>query len=196
MCVNNDITPNQLFMLICFKDKVNPPLINVTAELTVCKLKGLIDDNNKLTTKALTIITDCEAFFKKTKVKVASETLGEDYKEKVKQYREIFPRGTHPTLGYTFRTSIEDITPRFQWFFNRYPEFTWDLVLRATEEFVRKAQANGYRGLGKAGYFIKKTDKDSNTITSPLADMCQDLLDQGDDTQITDFYITYEEKNL
>lgn len=196
MCVNNDLTPNQLFLLICFKDRLNPPLINVAGELTVCRLKGFIDDQNKLTPKALGIISDCEAFFKKTKVKLASEILGEDYKQKVAQYRELFPRGTHPTLGYTFRTSIEDITPRFQWFFSRYPDYTWELVLRATQTFVEKAQANGFRGLGKASYFIKKTDKDSNTITSPLADMCQDLLDQGIDDRATDFYITYEEKNL
>lgn len=162
----------------------------------ICKQRQLISADNKLTYKAESIITDCEAYFKKTKVKVTSEALGEGYQEKVKAYREIFPTGQHPTLGYTFRSSVEDLTPRFTWFFNKYPDYTWDIVLQATENYVRKAMENGYRGMGKANYFIKKTDKDASTITSPLADMCQDLLDGNMPSPVQDFYITYEDKNL
>lgn len=161
-----------------------------------CKLNGFLNDRNQLTHKAEGILTDCEAYFKKSKVKTTTAALGSDYQSKVKAYRELFPTGSHPTLNYTFRCSIEDLTPRFTWFFNRYPDMTWELVLRATEQHVRKCAENGYRGLGKSNLFIKKTDRDSNTITSPLADICQDILDGGFTPEIPDLYVSYDENNL
>lgn len=170
--------------------------MNVRDELENCQRLGLIDEYNKLTDKAETILTDSEAYFKKTKAKTTSASLGDDYKVKVKTYRELFPTGTHPTLNYPFRQTIEDLTPRFTWFFNRYPDFDWDLVLEATEQHVRKCRENGFRGLGKSSLFIKKTDKDSNTITSPLADLCQDVLDGGFTPQVPDMYVSYDENNL
>lgn len=175
---------------------MTPPLINTEVELQFCKDKNLITWENKLTDQAEAILTDCEGLFKKSKVKPTSAALGENYKEKVKAYRELFPTGQHPTLGYTFRSSVEDLTPRFAWFFNHYPEFSWELVLKATDIFIQKAHQNGYRGLGKANYFIQKTDKSTNTITSPLADMCQDVLDGAEAPATPDFYVTFEERNL
>lgn len=175
---------------------MNPPLINIEEELRVCKEKKLINFDHKLTDEAEAILTDCEALFRKTKAKPTSAVLGENYKEKVKAYRELFPTGQHPMLGYTFRSSVEDLTPRFAWFFSKYPDFSWELVLKATDVFIQKAQQNSYRGLGKANYFIQKTDKESNTITSPLADMCQDILDGASAPAVPDFYVTYEERNL
>jgi hypothetical protein len=175
---------------------MNPPLINIEEELRVCREKKLINFDHKLTDQAEAILTDSDLLFKKTKSKPTSAVLGENYKEKVKAYRELFPTGQHPTLGYTFRSSVEDLTPRFAWFFSKYPEFSWELVLKATDVFIQKAQQNSYRGLGKANYFIQKTDKESNTVTSPLADMCQDILDGAQAPAVPDFYVTYEERNL
>jgi hypothetical protein len=195
-CLKHQITPNQLFLLYFFKNKVSPPLINIEEELQVCKDRNLITYDNKLSDSAEIILTDCELLFKKTKAKPTSDVLGENYKEKVKAYRELFPTGQHPTLGYTFRSSVEDLTPRFAWFFNKYKDFTWDLVLKATDVFIKKAEQNSYRGLGKSNYFIQKTDKESNTITSPLADMCQDILDGAEAPAVPDFYVTYEQRNL
>jgi hypothetical protein len=196
LCLSYQITPNQLYLVYCFKNNITPPLISLEQEVILCKIAGLLDADNKLTDKAEGIITDCETYFKKTKVKVTSQALGKDYQGKVKMYREIFPTGSHPTLNYTFRCSIEDLTPRFTWFFNRYPEYNWDLVLEATHRHVRKCGDNGYRGLGKSNYFIKKTDRDSNTITSPLADACQDILDGGFTPSVPDMYVSYDENNL
>jgi len=195
-CLKHQITPNQLFLLYFFKNKTSPPLINIDEELECCKEKNLITIDNKLTDQAETILADCELLFKKTKTKPTSELLGDDYKEKVKAYRELFPTGQHPTLGYTFRSSVEDLTPRFAWFFNKYRDFTWDLVLKATDIFIEKARQNNYKGLGKANYFIQKTDKESNTVSSALADMCQDILDGAEIQSGQDFYVTYEERNL
>jgi hypothetical protein len=170
--------------------------MNIEREVEACKELGLLDGHNRVTAKAESILIDCDAFFKKSKIKTTSEALGDDYQPKVKAYREMFPTGSHPTLNYTFRTSIEDLTPRFTWFFSRYPQFNWDLVLEATQQHVRKCAENGYRGLGKSNLFIKKTDRDSNTVTSPLADICQDILDGGFTPQIADLYVSYDENNL
>lgn len=196
LCLTYQISPNQLYLLHSFKQKITPRYIDVDTEVSACRNLELLTWDNKLTDKAEAILTDCEAYFKKTKVKVTSAALGDDYKSKVKMYREMFPTGTHPTLNYPFRSSIEDLTPRFTWFFNKYPEYTWDLVLDATEQHVRKCRENGFRGLGKSNYFIKKTDKDSNTVTSPLADLCQDILDGGYTPEIPDMYVSYDENNL
>jgi hypothetical protein len=195
-CLRYKITPNQLFLLHFFKNKTSPPLINIEEELKACKEMKLITYENKLSDQAEIILTDCESLFKKSKSKPTSEVLGDNYKEKVKAYRELFPIGQHQSLGYTFRSSVEDLTPRFIWFFTKYRDFSWELVLKATDLYIQKSQETGYKWLGKANYFIQKTDKDSNTVTSRLADLCQDLLDGNEQPTMQDFYVTYEERNL
>lgn len=189
LCLNHQISPNQLYLLFCFKRKVKPPLINTEAELFICKQKGLITTDGKLSYLAESILADCESYFKKTKAKAASDVLGDNYQAKVKLYREMFPAMTHPTLNYPFRVSIEDLTPRFVWFFDKYPDYNWDLVLKVTKKFIDKAAENNYSGLGKCNYFVQK--KIGTTIQSTLADLCETELETGGKTDyVEDFYTT------
>lgn len=186
----HQITPNQLYLLYYFRNRATPPLINVKAEMYLLRDSGYLDEYNRLTSKAQSLVLDAEAYFKKVKAKTTTASLGDDYRKQVQAYRSLFPTGQHPKLNYTFRSSPEDLTERFKWFFNRYPDYTWELVLYVTERFIAKARENNYQGLGRCNYLIKKTD--GGTTVSGLADLCQNHLDELEEntSESQHFYVT------
>lgn len=185
--IKHKLTPNQYFLLYHFKKGINPPLINVDAELIACKYGKWITPENKLTPKAESLLADTEAFFKKIKTKLSSEVLGADYMEYVKYYRMLFPAGIS-SFGYSYRSSPEELKDKFIWFFNRYPDFSWDLVIQATQYYAEICKEANYKGMSNAAYFIQKQDNNDKSMKSRLADICQDILDGLSTEQITSFY--------
>jgi hypothetical protein len=141
----------------------------------ICQAKGLISDDNVLTPKALQILEVLDIYVVKTKKKVAASVLGEDFMTKIKEYREIFPAKRLPS-GELARQTVNELKDKFVWFFKTYPEFTWELVLDATDYYVARYAKADYMYMQTSSYFIKKKNPD-NTYTSKLADTCQQLLD-------------------
>jgi hypothetical protein len=170
------ITPNQLYLLDCYRERIKPTLINVDAELNICKVKGLIDEENNITRIGEVILTEHETFLTKVKKKVTKEVLGEDFIERVNEYREAWPKKRLPS-GELARQSAQELKDKFVWFFKTYPEYDWDLVLDATDYYNIIYERKRYQYMVTSSYFIKKTNPQSKETTSKLADYCQELLD-------------------
>ena len=172
-----NISPNQIYLLNCYRDKIKPAkIINEEGEKMICQAKDLLDGNNNLTNKAIIILNEYETFFVKTKRKVAVEILGENFNERLKEYREIWPSKRLPS-GELARQSTQEIKDKFIWFFKTYPEFDWDIILDATEYYNEVFKRKNYMYMVTSSYFIKKTNTTTKEITSKLADYCQEILD-------------------
>ena len=171
------VSPNQVYFLDCCRNKIKPAkIINEDAEAMVCKAKGLLTPDNKFTPLAVQLLNDFETFLVKTKKKVTIEVLGEDFINKVNEYRELFPKGKFPS-GKLARQNIQELKDKFVWFFKTYPEYNWDLILDATDYYLFLEEKKGYSYTVCSSYFIKKTDTISKEIKSPLADFCQLIME-------------------
>lgn len=188
LCLKYQISPNQLYLLHFFKRRVNPPNINVEAELFICKQKNLLTSDGRVSYLGETILHEADAFFKKTKAKVSAEILGKDYQAKIQQYRELFPAGKNIHNKYAYRQPLEQLTPRFIWFFNKYPDYDWDLVLKVTKKHVDDCSADEFKYLGKCDLFIQR--KDGTMDRSTLASLCEAYLEEGEQ-QVTDNFYTF-----
>jgi hypothetical protein len=174
------VSPNQIYFLDCCKNKIKPTdIINAGAEHLVCQTKGYIDDKGNLTSKGLLILEEFETYLVKTKKKVTSEVLGPNFMENVNKYRELFPARRFPS-GELARQSAQELKDKFVWFFKTYPEYTWELVLDATDYYLHVKQLVDYQYAITSSYFIKKTDPRTKETRSVLADYCQQILDDPD----------------
>jgi hypothetical protein len=171
------ITPNQLYFLDCCRDKIKPTtIINSDAEASICKIKGFIDEEGNITNLGAVILNEFETFLVKTKTKVTKEVLGENFLDKVKEYREAWPSKRLPS-GELARQSVQELKDKLVWFFKTYPEYDWDLVLDATDYYNILYERKQYQYMMTSSYFIKKTDPRTRETRSKLADYCQELLD-------------------
>lgn len=173
-----NLSPNQIYFLDCCREKIIPSkaLINPDAERMIAQHKGLIDDEGKLTNKAAIILNEFETYLVKTKKKVASEVLGADMNERIKEYREIWPSKRLPS-GELARQNMQELKDKFVWFFKTYPEYDWDLVLDATDYYNEVFRKKNYLYMATSSYFIKKTNPTTKEVSSKLADYCQEILD-------------------
>lgn len=151
-------------------------LINPDAERMLAEHKGLIDKEGKLTNKAAVILNEFETYLVKTKKKVASEVLGADMNERIKEYREIWPAKRLPS-GELARQNVQELKDKFVWFFKTYPEYDWDLVLDATDYYNEVFKRKNYMYMATSSYFIKKTNPQTKEVSSKLADYCQQIID-------------------
>jgi hypothetical protein len=142
----------------------------------VCQSKGFIDEAGKLTNKGATILDEYETFIVKTKKKVASEVLGSDMNERIKEYRDIWPSKRLPS-GELARQSNQELKDKFVWFFKTYPEYDWDVILDATDYYNEVFKRKNYMYMATSSYFIKKTNTTTKEVSSKLADYCQEILD-------------------
>lgn len=172
-----NISPNQLYFLDCCRSKIKPTnIINENAEILISKNKNLLTEDNQLTPKAIAILDEFEMYLAKRKKKVTESVLGEDFLEKVKEYRELFPLKRLPS-GELARQSVNELKDKFVWFFKTYPEYTWELVLDATHYYLHLKSLDEFRFTVTSSYFIKKTNITTKEQMSKLADYCQLLLD-------------------
>ena len=102
--------------------------------------------------------------------------LGENFLEKIKEYRELFPAMKLPS-GELARQSVQELKDKFIWFFKTYPEYDWNLVLDATDFYVFSKHKENYSFMVTSSYFIQKTDIKTKLSRSILADYCQMILD-------------------
>jgi hypothetical protein len=171
------ITPNQLYFLDCCRERIKPTsIIDAEAEAAACKLKGFITEEGNISNLGSVILNEFETYLVKTKKKVTKEVLGEDFLDRVKEYREAFPDIRLPS-GELARQSIKEVKDRLVWFFKNYPEYDWDLVLDAADYYNGVFKRKNYMYMVTSSYFIKKTNPQTKEVTSKLADYCQAILD-------------------
>jgi len=171
------VSPNQLYFLDCCHSNIIPTgIINQDAEKLICIKKGLIEENGKLTELGITVLNNFETYLVKRKKKITQEVLGEDFIDKVSEYRGAFPSKRLPS-GEAARQSMQELKDKFVWFFKTYPEYDWNLVLDAADYYNIIFEKKNYQYMVTSSYFIKKTNTITKETTSKLADTCQELLD-------------------
>jgi hypothetical protein len=169
-----------LFYLDCCRHRIKPSsIINSEAEKIVAHSRGFIDDNGVLTYQAMVILEQFEMFLVKSKKKISSEVLGEDFLSRINEYREMFPKGFLPH-GEIARQSVEELKNKFIWFFKTYPNYDWPLVLEATNYYVYLKSKKDNMYMTSSSYFIQKTDTKTKVSKSLLSDYCQMLQDDPD----------------
>jgi len=130
----------------------------------------------ELTAKGLAFVEEMEKILSaKLKKQALSTSQKEEWAPKITEYRNKFP------AGGPHRGNPRDVMQRFIWFFSEYPEFNWDIVMKATDLYMHEASNHTY--LKQCQYFIQKADS-HKIITSILANYCQRILD-GDETPET-----------
>jgi hypothetical protein len=186
LITDNDLSPNGLYMLICILEKKQPLHINKNLEMIRLESLGLVK-NGELTQEGFdktSKLSDLNGLIKILN-KQSSYKITEEDIEKIKEYRELFPKGLLPS-GYPARVQIKELEKKFNWFFNNY-EYSWDVIITATKKYISQYKANDYTYMKTSGYFISKLEK--NGIVSSLASYC-DMVVDGDDTEQTT-YITH-----
>lgn len=171
------MSPNQLFLLDCTRDNIQPGrLVHEPYDKVECVAKGFLTSEGKLTEKAVVVLDEFETLLVKTKKKVATTVLGDEFISRVQEYREMFPTAKLPS-GELPRQSVQELRDKFVWFFKTYPYYDWDLVLDATEYYIMTKRKENWAFMRSSSNFIKKTNPQTKETTSTLADHCQYLLD-------------------
>lgn len=106
-----------------------------------------------------------------------------DFAKKVEDFRSMWPAILLPSGQYARSPSIE-LSPKFRWFFQTFP-FDWDVVHKATREYVTYYQERNYIFMKTSSYFICKQDT-MRLKKSTLAEWCERVSVSGyDDTPKT-----------
>lgn len=134
---------------------------------------GLINESLEPTEKAARIIKEAEAMFKPVKGKVSKrklEKVWEDWEQKLTQYIEEFPPIKLPSGKYA-RQSPANIKPKMENFINNFPEYDFELIIRATRIYVNEYSKQDYNFMRNSSYFISK-EVTKGQPESELANIC------------------------
>lgn len=189
----NELTPNAHYVLYCMM--YNIPIVGMpyTSEQYKLSLIGYLDEHTDpvkgiyyvINDKAKHVIHESEVYICNIKtIKKVSKTAYKDWEENIKKYNELFPKGKKEGSSISFRTNPKELYDKFKWFFQEYPEYDWEIVLTATEKYVKIfEESNDYTFMQTSKYFIKKDDKNRVT-TSTLSTHCYNIV-EGNDEEIS-----------
>jgi len=177
------VSPNGFYVLhSMYEGYTHTGLINVRTEqyrLTMSEYLAEKDGVYTITTLGKGIVRNGLKALDKAKAK-AKKVPFEEWQEKIVQFNEMFPKGKRPDSAHSYRTNPKELYEKFIWFFNEYPDYTWELVLQATAQYIKAyTDASDYTYMQSSKYFIKKEDKNKQ-VTSTLASMCWNILEGND----------------
>jgi hypothetical protein len=182
----NNLSPNGFYVLhSTFNGYAHPNFINVRSEqyrLALCEYMKEVDGIYVLTTVGKGVLRNGQKILEKAPPK--KKIPFEEWQENIVRYNEFFPKGKRPDSAHSYRTNPKELYDRFIWFFNEYPEYTWDLVFQAVEQYADAFRESGdYMYMANSKYFIKKEDKNKQ-VSSTLGSMCWNIL-EGNDVDIS-----------
>lgn len=178
LCFSKQISPNALCMLHMLKTSVYyKGLVNDNIEIESLLYKKYVEEvegNIKLTTSGHRVLDEFEKLITgiRQSTKKTKYVLPENIEEMIKEFRELFPTGKQGSSP--IRTNPEELQERFQWFFDTYPQYTWDMVIQATKNYLQTLEnsSTGMQFISTAGHFIRKVKLGTKTGASLLADYC------------------------
>lgn len=180
------LTPNGYYVLHATYNKYyHEKFVNIRTEqhrLAMTEFLYEKDDNYTLTDKAITTIKTAEKLLVEVTKKIKKVPYG-TWIDEINQFNNMFPKGKRDGSTIAYRTNPKELHERFCWFFESYPEYTWELVLNATKKYVEVCTENDVKYLQTSKYFIKKQDKNLE-ITSTLASLCWNIV-EGNDEEIS-----------
>jgi hypothetical protein len=166
------------------RESITTPLVNTAQEVRSLKAKGYVLEDGKLSAKAKRVIKEVEGFFKRAKKKTSASLMGDNFKDMIKKYNDMWPKMRLPT-GKAARSAIGNLEPAFRWFFENH-EFTWEQIIKATAYYLDEKEADNWSYTRTSQYFIRKQNTDK-TWASELADYCQLIEDGGHKDQGSHF---------
>ena len=137
------LTPNQYYLSCCMHDSVTPLKMNMHLELRNLKQNNWINEDNKLTPQAMTMIKKLEKLFKIQKRKTSSQLMTGDFKENIVKYKTMFPNMKLPS-GKAARSASGNLEKNFRWFFENY-DFKWPLIFDATSRYINEHQIQNWK---------------------------------------------------
>jgi hypothetical protein len=175
--LQNGITPNQHYMLHSLRDKIQTANINPYAEFRELKFKGFVTDQNVILPKGIELLEKIDEFFVVKKEEVTKQIAGDDFKENIVKYLNLFPKRKLPS-GKLARSDKKNIESNFRWFFKTF-DYPWDIILKATAHYVDEYEKKNYLYMQTSQYFISKTQPDKSKM-SELANYCSMIVDGVD----------------
>jgi hypothetical protein len=140
------------------------------ADLQDLKNKGYLSQHAQITNKFTTTFNTLTSLFLETP-KADSQT--DNF---VETYRGIFPAGNNSS-GFPYKGDKQGCTKKMRKFLREYPEYTKDIILKATRDYVTDHFFKGYAYMQTAAYFIEK-----NGISN-LAALCEVVKGKSNTTQ-------------
>ena len=175
--LQHGLTPNAVYVLYCIKEKVKcSDSVNFSLEVLKLKSGNYLTENLELSGNTLKFIQEIEGYFKKSKKKTSKTLMGDEFLENIKTYNECFPATKLPSGVYA-RVNVKSLENAFRWFFETF-DYSWEVVIQATEKYVEEYSINRYNYMRNSQYFIRKQNTDK-TWDSTLATYC-DMISQDD----------------
>lgn len=122
--------------------------------------------------KGLKVLNEAESLFKTQKKGTPTQILGQGYQQKIQEYLEIFPKIKLPS-GKAARSDKKNVETALAWFMSNY-DYSWDIILKATESYVTEYELKNYLYMQTSQYFIRKQLSDK-TWGSELANRCSEI---------------------
>lgn len=165
--------------LYYLKNKIAiPDIYSPRVEIARLRTLGYVDAEQKLLESGKKVLKSFEELFEAQRKKAITEVLGTTYKEQIEVFRNIYPRKSSRGRLLTTGCSDENLAKSFEWFFKNYPDFTWEVVFRATRAYVDNVDKTYIKDMK---YFIRKQDTQDKTWDSMLAAYCFDINKEDDD---------------
>jgi hypothetical protein len=177
--IQENLSPNTFYVLHCIKEKITPTnFVNKAIESKRLQSDAWLDENLQLTSKSIIFMEEINGYFKRTKKKTAKDLMGQDFLENIKAYVTIFPNRKLSSGKYA-RVNPKNLEAGFRWFFENY-DYSWDIILKATQKYVSEYEVRDYEFMRTAQYFIRKQNIDKS-FESDLATYCELIQDKPDD---------------
>ncbi len=105
-------------------------------------------------------------FIEKPKI---TKVNGEEVDHWIDEWYELFPRGVK-SGNYLVRSDKNGCLIKLRKFVKKNPEYSKEIIMKATAEYVRYCRMNNYKFMQLAHYFILKND------SSTLSAQCEAIL--------------------
>lgn len=161
-CSTHNLTPNEVYALYYIVNKEASIYLNVNIDAYKMSLrvKGWLDSNSELAKKSHI------SLFKDDSISA----------ENIEKYKVLWPAIMLPS-GKNARSSSIELEGRFKWFFDNF-DYSWDIIYKATLEYVKYYEERGYNFMRTSAFFIFK-ESTPKLRTSTLAEWC-DKVTTGD----------------
>ena len=180
----NNLAPNTFYVLYSVAKFTKPSsLVQSSLEITRLQSNNWLTEDLVLTEKSIIFIQEIDSYFKKSKKKTSSTLMGDSFLDQIKLYNEIFPNRKLSSGKYA-RVNVKTLENSFRWFFENY-DYSWEVLLKATEKYVDEYSIRNYEYMRTAQYFVRKQNTDK-TWDSELATYC-DLIENGYDEEANYF---------
>ena len=180
--IQENLTPNAYYILHCIKEKVVPKkFVNKELECKRLQSDAWLTADLQLTSKSIIFMEEIGGYFKRTTKKVSKDLMGAEFMQKIQEYVDIFPNRKLPSGKYA-KTTAKNLESAFRWLFDTY-DFSWELILEATEKYVKDYEMRNFEYMRTSQYFIRKQNIDKS-FESELANYCELMKTNPDVDQV------------